>query len=93
MSKVVITKGLDIGEVVEKVEIQRARAERETVAKTRREEFLDSIRYTKTLSEEEKRQIDKKVANYSERKDAEAAEARRRAEYAHIVSRQLEEGR
>lgn len=86
MGKIIIPKGLDIEEIVERDEIEREKA-------IRRDEFLDSIRYTKTLSEEEKRQISKRVANYSERRDAQETEARRRAEYATIVGKQLEEGR
>ena len=87
MSKVVIPKGLDIEEIVERDEIEREKA-------TRREEFLNSIRYLRPLSEEEKRHINIKVANYSQRRDAQDIEARRRAEYLAVVGKQLdEEGR
>ena len=87
MSKIVIVKGLDIEEIVERDEIEREKA-------TRREEFLNSIRYLRPLSEEEKKHIDTKVANYSRRRDAQDREAEKRAEYLAVVGKQLdEEGR
>ena len=86
MSKFVIAKGLGIEECVERDEIEIEKA-------TRREEFLKRVQYLRPLSQEEKRQIDKKVENYSKRRDAQEAEAKRRAEYGAIVGKQLEEGR
>ena len=87
MSKVIIPKGLDIEEIVERDEIKRENA-------TRREEFLRRMQYLKPLSEEEKKHIDIKVANYSKRRDAQDIEAKRRAEYLAVVGKQLdEEGR